>query len=724
MGSGAVETEQPSLLDPGSVAPAARPAFAAVAQVYVDVPLPHLDHTFDYGIPDAMDNDVHPGVRVKVRFAGTERDGYVVGRTTASTHHGTLAPLRKVVSPVAVLTPEVLELARAVARRYAGTVTDVLRLAVPPRHATAEKAVLAALDEHRDNRVPWHEDGTDGGDTRLPDPHTDATPGEVPPGAVLRWAGYAGGEAFLRRLAGGQSPRAVWSALPWGPRSSVPDGAGSPAQDGTAGVQDRLGGAHWAAAITAAVQAVRAGGRDAVVCVPDQRDVADLSQAMDDAEVEHVVLTADQGASARYRRYLLALTGQAHVVVGTRSAAYAPVRNLGLVVCWDDGDDLHTEQRAPYPHIRDVLAIRAASVGAGALIAGFNRTPHAQALVREGWARSVHAPRAVVRERTPRVVAPGDVDLDREGAAGRARIPGIAVQTVRRGLTEGPVLVQVPRSGYLPVVACQTCRTPAQCDQCHGPLGMSRPDATPTCRWCGRLQTRWQCRVCDGTVMRAVRVGSDRTAEELGRAFPGVPVLVSGGDTGVTDRVDDRPRLVVATPGAEPIADGGYQAGLLLDAAVLTGRPELGASVEALRRWMRAAALVRASGEVMLLGHGAPVPVQALVRWDPVGHAERELGERAELDFPPVVQLAAVTGDPAAIRRFEGMLTLPDGAVTLGPVPVEESGPDGGLLVRLLVRAPRAQADVLGRALGQAAAVRSARKDAGTVRVRVDPDRL
>src|SRR5699024_9243809 len=133
--------------------------------------------------------------------------------------------------------------------------------------------------------------------------------------------------------------------------------------------------------------------------------------------------------------------------------------------------------------------------------------------------------------------------------------------------------------------------------------------------------------------------GSDRTAEELGRAFPGVPVLVSGRDGGVIPQVDDRPRLVVATPGAEPVAAGGYHSAALLDAAVSTERPELDAAVEALRRWLRAAALVRPAAEggtVILLGHGAPVPSQALVRWDPIGLAERELAERAELDFPPI----------------------------------------------------------------------------------------
>ncbi|WP_223402718.1 primosomal protein N' [Occultella gossypii] len=711
--------EQPSLLDPGIVAPAPVSArFAAVAQVLVDMPLPHLDHTFDYGIPDALDEAAQPGVRVKVRFAGTDRDGYLIARTSGTNHIGTLAPLRKVVSPLPVLTPAVHKLARAVARHYAGTSTDVLRLAIPPRHATAEKAVLAqpeAVPELPTSAAQLPalapEERSAVEQAPLPDPTgPDVVLG---PDRLAHWADYPGGAAFLRRIGAGDSPRAAWCALPG---------------------RIELGGAehpHWAVAIAVAVLATRAGRRDAIVSVPDARDVATLGAALDALEIEHVVLTAEQGASARYRRFVRALTGRTHVVIGTRSAAFAPLPNLGLVVCWDDGDDLLAEPRAPYPHTREVLVQRADLAGAAALVGGFARTPEAQLLVADGWARSLQADRAVVRARAPRVIAPGEADLAREGEGGRARIPAPAITLARRALAHGPVLVQVPRAGYLPVVACARCRTPARCSHCHGPLRLDRADAPPQCRWCGRHATAWACGECGATAVRAMRTGAGRTAEELGRAFPGVPVTVSGRDGGVLDRVPASPRLVVATPGAEPPADGGYAGALLLDAALITNRPELSAGVEALRRWLRAAALVRSSGdggEVMILGQGAPVPVQALVRWDPVGHAGRELSERQELSFPPLVRLATLTGGSGALASMMRHLRLPAEAEVLGPVPVEDTGgPDPSAeeeTLRTLVRMDRRAGDELSVALTQAQAIRSARKEPGTVRVRIDPDHL
>ena len=83
-----------------------------------------------------------------------------------------------------------------------------------------------------------------------------------------------------------------------------------------------------------------------------------------------VCLTADLGPSERYRRWLAVLRGSVRISAGTRAAMFAPVHDLGLVVLWDDGDDLHAERRAPYPHAREVLALRAHRQGAAALIGG------------------------------------------------------------------------------------------------------------------------------------------------------------------------------------------------------------------------------------------------------------------------------------------------------------------------------------------------------------------
>ncbi|HZI96332.1 MAG TPA: primosomal protein N' [Actinomycetales bacterium] len=642
-----------------------------VAGVVLDVSLPHLDRVFDYVVPASMSDTAVPGARVRARFAGTEVDGFVVERRAATEHPGRLTPLRRVASAEPVLTPQVLAAARAVADACAGTLADVLRLAVPPRHAASEKAA--------------------------PTPRRPL-PSAPQPGP---WRDYAGGEAFLARVAAGSDPRAVWTAMP---------GRG---HDG------------WPHAVAVATATALAAGRGTAIVVPDYRDAARVDEALTDVlgDGRHVQLAADAGVGPRYRAFLALLRGSVRVVVGTRAAAFAPVADLGLVVCWDDGDDLHAEPRAPYPHTREVLAVRAEQEGAAFLLGSTSRTAEAQQLLDDGWAREVVAVRELVRRRAPRVVVAGD-DEERDPAARAARLPSLALRVTRSALERGPVLVQVPRAGYLPALACQTCRSPARCAACHGPLGLAGGRATPACRWCGRLAGGWTCPVCEGQRLRSVTVGSGRTAEELGRAFPGTTVRSSGGSGGVLARVPDSPALVVATPGAEPVAAAGYAAGLLLDAWAPLARPDLRAAEEALRRWLQAASLVRGAaegGDVVLVGDAGLSVVQAAVRWDPAGHAARELVERAELALPPAVAMAEVRGIPEGVEALLAAVRLPAGAQVLGPVPVEDPRQTGDPVVRALVRAPLADAPALAAALAAARALLSARKHPAPPRVHTRP---
>jgi len=655
-----------------------------VARVAVEIPLPNLDRPFDYLVPDTLAEAAVPGCRVRVRFAGRLTGGYLLERAAATEHEGKLGYIERVVSPEPVLTPEIAGLARAVADRYGGTLADVLRLAIPPRHAAAEsRKADQSADAAQAGRAPPSE-------LRVP---LDPAAAEVP----RPWDRYEAGPAFLTALADGRSPRAIWSALP---------------------------GPDWPDEIAIAVAAVAASGRGAVIVVPDARDLdlVDGSLAGRLGPGRHVVLSAGLGPAERYRRWLSAARGEVAVVAGTRSAAFAPVENLGLVVLWDEGDDLHAEPRAPYPHAREVLAIRAHRARAGALIGGFARTAEAALLLSAGWARPLAASRAVVRQAAPKVLPAGDdPELARDEAARSARLPGLALRTAGDALARGPVLVQVPRQGYLAAVACERCRTQPRC-QCGGPAELPGPAAALRCGWCGGDLGR-RCATCGHDGLRALVTGASRTAEELTRAFRGVPVLTSGGKT-VVARVGDDPAIVVATPGAEPVAASGYSAAVLLDGWALLGRPTLRAAEEALRRWMNGAALVRSSvagGTVVVVADQGVPAVQALLRWDPATFADRELAARAELRFPPAARMAALTGTEDSVRGLLDSAALPDGAEVLGPVPGGDQDPE---LIRYLVRVPRSAGADLAAALHAGQAARTARKEAGQLRVQLDPGAL
>ncbi|MFJ9364702.1 primosomal protein N' [Nocardia sp. NPDC101769] len=817
----------------------------------------HLDRDFDYLVPPEMDELAQPGVRVRVRFSGRLVDGYLLERLEKSDHTGKLVRLERVVSGERVLTPEILALVTAVAARYAGTRADVLRLAIPPRHAkvesegveeaekperTSKKSPPAAdpvvadgdsahpdvpqvrtaaahpsdagisivpgiaddaaaqpvprgVESTGESALAIAEGGSDIGDaahgggadtapvqvgdvsatdevTPAADRHSVSMPAAADSGAVAAesstgaavaqpdlvvgagdhstasvaavpvgesgrqpvtaasstlaaefpaWGRYVHGHSFLGALAEGRGPRAGWQALP---------------------------GEDWAGRLAELAAVTVRGGRSAVIMVPDQRDLDRvLGECVALVGESAVGLAAGLGPSARYRRWLSVLRGQARVVVGTRSAVFSPVKDLGLIAIWDDGDDTFAEPRAPYPHAREVAMLRAHETGAAFVAGGFSRTAEVQAIVESGWAHDLLADRAVVRQAMPRITAPGDTDaaLERDPIAQAIRIPAVAFTEARKAIKAGgPVLVQVPRRGYIPALACVKCRAPARCRHCNGPLAL--PDSapasrgalrsgregvaeaqSPACRWCGITEAAFRCGACGSRALRAVVIGASRTAEELGRAFPGVPVRGSGGSA-ILNTVPEGPQVVVSTIGAEPRVPGGYAVAMLLDGWALLGRADLRAAEDALRRWMSAAALVRPGGRVIVMADAGIPTVQALVRWDPVWHAGFELEQRTEVRFPPAVRFAAIDGTSDSIAELLGEAKLPDGVEVLGPVPLPpgarkpfSSGDSPAEVERMILRADRATGSALSRALAAAQAVRSTHRSDAPLRVQIDP---
>jgi primosomal protein N' (replication factor Y) len=643
---------------------------AKVARVVLDSPLPQLDHLFDYGIPEEFAEDAVIGARVTVslRSAGRTSSGFIVDLAETSEFGGALSPLQSVVSPVPVLTPELWSLARKVADRSAGSAMDVIRLAIPPRQVRVEKS--------------WR-----------------ATPQPESPVEVRRPVpGYAPGA--LDRLQPGD--RIALSARP--SLSTADDGSAVP---------------DWAFTFAALAINQLVEGRSSVLAVPDYRDEEHLLAALRTLGVsDHVYRTdARQTPAERYRSYLAGLWSLPRIVVGNRSSVYAPTHELGLIALWDDGDPLHQEQLAPYVHARDVALVRQGETGAALVIAAHSRSTEAQRLVELGFLTDVQ-PTPLVR---PRVVA-SKPDGD-DTMTSQARIPTRAWRAVDEALRTGPVLVQVARPGYAPHVACGRCGTKAHCAACQGPLMLATSRSQPSCRYCGAIAARWTCTECGDHRLRVTAAGTGRTAEELGRAFPKTKIVVSDGETPKL-RVGAEPALVIATRGAEPLADGGYHAVLLVDADRMLARESLRVGEDCLRWWSNAAATAAPGAPVLLIGVDAPVAV-ALALWQQPRFASEELAERRALGFPPAVRTATLSGRREAVDAALRELPEPLKQRVLGPT-TDEAG-DTVAIVRVDYRhatevAENLRASVIASAAQRrrAAPGRRQTKPTPTLRVRFD----
>ena len=558
-----------------------------VARVAVDYSLPHLDRPFDYLVARA--DVVVPGCRVRVRFAGRLVDGFVLERVRGAASTRAAGAVSKAWS-----SPEPCSARRS--PRWPGpsptgrpALADVLRLAVPPRHAAVEKqADRAAPDAVAASRDPARLD--------------------------RRYAGGAG------------APRRCW------PAAAAAGRAGRAARRGLAGPARR----RWPRRPSPAA-AARSSSCPTTATSRARRRRAAAPHSVPDGTSR---LTADLGPAERYRRFLRVAAAQVRCVVGTRAAVFAPVRDLGLVVVWDDGDDLHAEPRAPYPtSARSLLTAgpprrlrrcrrRATRVTAerrcwssrlGARLVGPTPPCARGALPAVRSRRATTTTSTATRRRGPPGcrASPGGRPATRwrrapgAGAGAAARLPAVAAPA------------RLPHAGPLRACAGPLAR-PAAARGCRPAAGAAPAPPTGAAR-------------SAAAGLRAAVVGAGRTAEELGRAFPGVAGPHVRRRRTCSPTSPPSPRSSSRRPGAEPVADGGYGAALLLDSWALLGRADLRAGEEALRRWLDAAALVRPAadgGRVVVVAAGRAAPGAGAGALGPGWHAERELADRGALRLP------------------------------------------------------------------------------------------
>lgn len=705
-----------------------------VAQVVLDVQATHLGQTFDYYVEEKYSEVARPGVMVRVRFGGQRVNGIIWNRTDVSdTPASALRFIDRVVTDGVLVPKAMREDITLIADAFGGTRANILRLAVPPRVARVEQEQRRSGSTAREGRARAERL------LAVEQEHFDQLK-----------ARYGGVNLLREALEGSRFQSFVFDTLP--------------------------GFDHWRRCAAWMVAAALSHNRPAVIVLPTVREINDMVETLQSIGLrvfaqtnassggydgDMAVLNAQMPPAERYRAYLAASGGRVSCIIGTRSAMYAPMEGRALFlivddVCYQDADGM-----MPYANARGVLRLRAKAHG-GVFVAMANArsvqsqwetdATHVGETPVSGFSTPIHALPAVTKEASPWIRWLNRDELARvaDPTIG-ARVPHTAVRVLSKALESGPVLLSIPQDGITEALSCSQCHRQARCAQCTGPLERLQ-DGSIRCRWCGAATVQWSCPACRNERMRVVRVGAAGTAQELGKLFRGVPIVIStpSQPRGIVPDIAFAPQLVIATPGAEPRVRGTspyeceYRAVAILDAWTSLYAFGIDAGVDTLTAWMRAVSLcaprVR-DGQALLLGETDPVLAQSLMLWNSPRLAQTELEERAQTALPPVFAAACVWGRRSAVKTaLERIGALPGGdwatietvegvmPSVLGPVPIPQPRTiDTRELevtadrVKAIVRVPQGKRAELALRLRNASARHVAAREAGELRFQLDP---
>jgi primosomal protein N' (replication factor Y) len=366
-----------------------------------------------------------------------------------------------------------------------------------------------------------------------------------------------------------------------------------------------------------------------LIVAPDEKDVARLIFTLSLKHENVLRLSSSSTREERYRNFLLAMRLDSSIVVGTRSAVFTPVNNLTAIIIYKESSPDHFDLRSPGWNSSTIARMRSEFEGIGLVFTGFTPSVRVAYDIDQGSAKFNNQKTQVnVQTFTPS-----------EGAL----LPGRIYSEIRKALKKGPVLFVAPRKGYGNALLCAHCRNVALC-KCGGRISVVSKGVAPNCVHCGTAFPVWRCGFCDRDKQYLAGRGIERAAEEISRAFPGFPVVISAGDV-IKESVDGRPALVLATPGAQPYVDTGYAAIVVLDAIRFFSHTDLNGQERARELLFETASLVKRDGQVLLVLDDSHPIVAALARWNVAPLLKRELAERNELMLPPWVMSAVLVMD-------------------------------------------------------------------------------
>jgi primosomal protein N' (replication factor Y) len=539
-------------------------ALSGPVGVCVERPLLSLDRPFTYDLPAELQAGV--GSLVQIPFHGRASRGWVLGPTDDVPAR--MLAVKKVVSPIRSFDDRRLALYRWMSERYVAPLSTVIGRAVPPRVASEETGW-----ESRPPGEGLAGEGSGGAPSR--------------PASVL--AAYRGGEGLVRAITGRDGAFVVRPA---------PEDEQACAVD--------------------AVAACLAGGRRAIVVVPEASPMPATAASILEAFGDRAGSFLGGDKRARYRAWLEIAAGRYDVVIGTRPAVFAPLDRLGLLYVARESHPAHREDRAPYYHGRDVALTRARLEGAVCVLAAVCPSAEASAL-------SLPTITPASRRWPP-------VEVVRPGPAGRAARLVRALASAKRGF------VFAPLPGYGVAQVCRACGEPAGCASCGGMLRAAA--GAVTCVVCGAAG---RCRSCGASTFGVRRGGAEHVEEWAGRAAS-VPVhRIRDGE--IPRLPADEEILVGGPDDIRDLGTGDLDLVAILDVDLADRRPGLAARERSLATWMEAVGWARPRGRAIVQASSPRDPiVQALVRGNPDRFHADERARRSEAGLPVGTAVFRVTG--------------------------------------------------------------------------------
>lgn len=535
------------------------------AQVVAKSNLIQLDREFDFVIPERLDDLIQIGQQVSFPFGRSKKlqHGFVVGISQLSEY--ATSELAEIVHPTPVLPRELFDFCRKVADRQCVAIGEILSAAIPDHMAR----------------------------TQLPEQRFVTAPN------------------LTREIVELSPPLTKKSAVLTSARAIEVDG-------------ELI--ADWAITIAQTAGKILSESKSVLVVVPEQADIDEFLRAAAVFGLAELVtaLSPNQKRSDRFKLFHQILGQELSLVVGTRSAIYAPAQNLGLVAVYDDLDDSLREQGSPFTHARE-LALMRAGFETNLMIVAPYRSVEVQRLVEIGYITDhetiLPAPRIAFTE-------PG------------ARIDESSYKLIKERLEVGPVLVLLPRKGSSAALYCAGCGERLRCS-CGGMI-WEPTERVASCRICNKPHVR--CTKCQHAGLKRGRTGSTRTVSELGKAFPQVAIAEATADKQPSG-LKPRRQIVVATPSAAPKVPGGYSGVLILDADIWLSRQSLNAEAIAFRDWMGAVELLSPDGRVVLSGVDRDLG-QAFAMQQHREIARAQLKELRSLGLPPATRIVTVETEP------------------------------------------------------------------------------